>query len=196
MCGPGMIEADMVIFAKPMKKIAAILLMLSVAGNAAVPRQLDTIVANDMVHQAMRCQSVLLYYSFFASVPIQIMNAMYTGQPAAADQDASGSRSEKNNAAAPLDFSVPGKTMLIKTTCVRPVPDDNPAGVITGIHAICIMERVRHLAYSAGWASTAHRWTVMLPRGSIDEHIGTIILNVNGPIGIPSQLAFSLGSRS
>ena len=74
-----------------MKQFAVLLIALSVTFTATVPRQLDAMVSDDTMNQAMQCQTVLLYYSFFSVLPIKIMNALFAGQPDAAAQAAHGS---------------------------------------------------------------------------------------------------------
>jgi hypothetical protein len=146
----------------------------------------------------MRCQSVLLYYSFFSVLPIKIMNTMFGGQPAsdAATKDAADGQSGKNHAPAPNDLSIPAKTLVIRSICVVPAPGAGAILAAQGFFALYAADLGRLMSCPSGWSATVHQWMIMLPRGSIDDHITTIKMNLKKPIGIPSQLAFSFGRLS
>ncbi|MCX5778863.1 MAG: hypothetical protein NTU66_06585 [Elusimicrobia bacterium] len=179
-----------------MKQFAVLLIALSVTFTATVPRQLDAMVSDDTMNQAMQCQTVLLYYSFFSVLPIKIMNALFAGQPDAAAQAASESQSSKNNAATPYDLSVPGKTIAVKSVTTQTSPDSDAIIGAQILNVFCFIRQTGLCYCPSGWSAAVHQWMIMLPRGSIDDYIKSIITNVNKPIGIPSQLAFSLGGIS
>ncbi|MGA2091707.1 MAG: hypothetical protein ABSH12_09660 [Endomicrobiales bacterium] len=181
-----------------MKQFLVVLITLSVTFNVVVPRHLDAMVSDDTMVQAMRCQSVLLYYSFFSDLPIKIMNTLFGGQPAqdAATKDAADGQSSNKHVPPPNDLSVPDKTIVIKSVCLETVPSAGLIFATPGLCAPCFAERGRLATCPSGWSATVHQWMVMLPRGSIDDHIKTITMNLNKPIGIHSQLAFSFGGLS
>lgn len=176
-----------------MKQLAVALIALSITINVTVPRQLDTMVSDDIVNQAMRCQSVLLYYSFFSVVPIKIMNTLFAGQSDPSAPDASGGKPENNRAPATTDLSMPGNTAVVKPACSQLSSGVKAVGYVPGRGVTGSFVPARWLFCPSGWASVAHQWMIMLPRGSIDDHMQSAVVNLQKPIGIPSQLVFSFG---
>lgn len=182
-----------------MKRCITIFLACIVTFSVVAPRRLDAMVSDDMVAQAMRCQSVVLCYSFFSTIPLKIMSQLYEQEHGSAPAPAAGvpstdqRRDDSNSAPAPFDLTMPGSVSLVKTTPCH--------ASIDGVQALCGMYPAgwvnrangRRIFSSAGWESVMRHWMVMLPRGSIDDYIGTIIFSVNEPTRNASRLVFSLG---
>ena len=182
-----------------MKRCAVILLALVVTFSVVTPRRLDAVFSDELMAQAMRCQSVLLCYSFFSVLPMKIISAMNTALPVprAHDSvpDAAGDTSGSDTSLAPFDISTPGSSDISKTLADKTI--------LPGLDVILagaghISDGVVNLpAYSIAKtrAVSLRHWMFMLPRGSLDDHILKTIDAVNEPIAASPRLAFSLGGN-
>lgn len=182
-----------------MKRSAVILLAVVVTFSVVAPRRLDAAINDDMVAQAMRCQSVLVYYSFFSALPLQILSQMNVIVPVPRAQDgtpASAADTSGSDAApAPFDISIAGTPTFSQTPVPQTILEELDVIASRGILSCAGACLIRHHSAAGGWACVRHHWMVMLPRGSIDDYILKTIRGVNEPIGRYSQLAFSLGGN-
>lgn len=181
-----------------MKRCASILIALVVTLSVVAPRRLDAMPPGEVMAQAMRCQSVLLSYSFFSVLPMKIISHMNTALPTprahAGASDAAGDTTGSDAAPAPFDISAPGSAAVSKTLAhktILPFGDVISAGANHTAAGIVSLP-----AYSSeDRAVSLRHWMFMLPRGSIDDHILKIIEAVNKPIAACPRLAFSLGGN-